>query len=63
MSKKDYIILSEAIKHTASGKNLPCDFEAIEALKEVAYNIACRLQEQNARFDFVKFIKACGITK
>lgn len=55
MTRKDYILISGAIRAAVSN---PANDRA--TLRALAYTIANELQRENMRFDLEKFIKNCG---
>jgi len=63
MTKKDYILIAEAIKtYTDEERDNKADSNhAYYVLKNLANNLANKLYEDNARFDRDKFLKACGV--
>ena len=56
MTKKDYILIAAAIK---SGKPLPSATAASVHL-QIALSAAHKLQADNPRFNFGRFLAACG---
>ena len=61
MTRKDYILIAEAIKRSHDGDvgNLPRDGVRTGAF-EAAHFIACALLRDNSRFDKARFMSACG---
>lgn len=55
MTRKDYILLAQAIKVAVVNPD-----NDLRTTRAVAYAIANNLQLDNMRFDAEKFIKACG---
>ena len=65
MTKKDYELIANVISHTQShyitNNELAKQKEVIDATLEVlADELAERLQIDNPRFDFERFMTACG---
>jgi len=65
MTKKDYILIAEAIRDVYDYQK-ESDGKGSKALKQGAIevtvvNIADALRHDNPRFDSRKFVKACGI--
>lgn len=54
MTKKDYIVIAEAIKRER-------DMQSINAVRAIADSIASALAVNNSRFDSARFITACGL--
>ncbi len=54
MSKKDYIKIADAIKHAAMDD---------KARYSVAYVLAQTFKVDNDRFDYDRFMKACGVAE
>lgn len=61
MSKKDYVLIANAIKEIADYKTV--DVSAMVAIEEVAKNLADTFKSQNSRFDTNRFLTACGFNK
>lgn len=59
MSKKDYILIAGAIKKIAD-KQTEADKKTY-LVEDVAGNIASALANENPRFDYSRFITACGV--
>jgi hypothetical protein len=59
MTRKDYILLADALKAAAYALNPPERYGALLA----AYEISHILQEDNPRFDRKRFMDACGLDK
>lgn len=64
MSKKDYIRLAEVMRHSVDGQKSD-SHRVVRNANTIIYNIAqalCdTLQNDNSRFDRVRFLTACGI--
>ena len=59
MTKKDYILIAEAIKHSSSNAQGNLSEEC--AIQYVACNIADVLEKENTRFNRSRFLIACGV--
>jgi hypothetical protein len=62
MTRKDYIIIADAISNARDrlkhyGWN---DFSTENALKEVCWHLSIKLREDNSNFNSDKFFVACG---
>jgi hypothetical protein len=57
MTRKDYILLAEALKAAAYALNPPERTGALLAANEIAH----RLKQDNPRFDRHRFIQACQL--
>lgn len=60
MTKKDYILIAEAIEGTLNN-SYQWEQREKEAIHEVAERIAEALQKDNTRFDSIRFLEACGV--
>ncbi len=58
MSKKDYIIIANAI----SEAGMQCTGAESEGIKIAVQSLIINLSLKNPRFDADKFVDACGIT-
>jgi hypothetical protein len=61
MTRKDYVMIAEAIKTQIE---LSIKFEEEEAragAQNIAYDLALRLSNDNPRFDCNRFLVACGV--
>ena len=58
MTKKDYILIAKVIKHHKQGVNSE---QAKRMRESIAKELADELKNENNRFDYVKFLSACGI--
>lgn len=52
MTRKDYVLIAEAIKSTTLDER---------NREKVVYTLAFALKGENERFDYDKFVTACGI--
>lgn len=59
MTKKDYILIAEAIKKTSDSAKGNLSEEC--AVQATACNIADVLERDNTRFDRSRFLEACGV--
>jgi hypothetical protein len=60
MTRKDYVIIADSIK--ASRENWEgFTPEAQDAIDGLARSLSSKLQEDNDRFDRVRFLTACGV--
>jgi hypothetical protein len=60
MSRKDYVVIAEAIRRTREATD---NVVAQATLSTLSITIAADLQADNARFDLDRFLRACGTTK
>jgi hypothetical protein len=59
MTKKDYELIASEIKEMVEmTKNY--DSPAYNVVHTLAHNLAGTLKKENERFDYHKFLKACG---
>jgi len=58
MTRKDYILLADAIKAAVEATDYPERLGAQLAANEIAH----RLQQDNPRFDRARFLKAAGLS-
>lgn len=65
MTKKDYVLIAEVIRreYVACDQTTNSGQAMAEATKDVAYSLAEALKKENARFDYSRFAKACGIVE
>jgi len=62
MTKKDYILIAKVIKkHFESYPEYYTEGNANFHLSELVKSLAEELKMENNRFDYVKFLSACGI--
>lgn len=59
MTRKDYILLADALKAVADATEYPERLGAQLAANEIAH----RLQRDNPRFDRERFLKAAGFNR
>lgn len=65
MTRKDYELIAEtiAIAYKANRHSWHADpTERQDAVRGLAIALAVNFQDENPRFDILKFYKACGIT-
>lgn len=58
MTRKDYVLLASVIDDTYN--NYACGEDERVIVKTFASRMCDRLTQDNARFDSVKFLNACG---
>lgn len=61
MTRKDYELIARAIKASMDGARYRGSDTERNAIREVAKNIAGALQADNPRFDWARFLSACGL--
>lgn len=64
MTKKDYILLAQAVQTERSQPGFygkVSEHVHTETLNRLAIQLACRLEEDNPRFDRDRFLSACGV--
>jgi len=61
MTRKDYVLLAEALQVTAYALNPPERTGALLAANEIAHRLADQLHQDNNRFDRQRFIEACQL--
>ncbi len=61
MTRKDFVLIAEAIKATADA-NTANETAQWVWRRDMAVAFATRLAGTNARFDRDKFLRACGLT-
>ena len=59
MTKKDYELIAKAIRDTKNTYSKGAKIDAYYCLDDVARAISIRLENENPRFDSVKFYRAC----
>lgn len=59
MTRKDYVLIAEAVKETTFLADGSQDYKM--ALAEVAMELANALSRDNPRFDRGRFLRACGV--
>ena len=57
MTRKDYILLADALRAAIEALDEPRRMGAKLAATEIAH----RLEDENPRFDYERFLKACGL--
>lgn len=61
MTKKDYLLISKVLGgHISDGAKC---FDDEKDCRAIADSFADALQEDNTKFDRLKFLKACGVDK
>jgi hypothetical protein len=66
MTRKDYELIAEPINQLVWGlevltKVKPEAYTHISVVRELVNNLSTKLEEDNPRFDRIKFWKACGL--
>lgn len=61
MTKKDYELIAYAVKQALTLAYTDGSQHHFDGAKMVAHQIAHCLESENERFNYDKFIKACGI--
>lgn len=64
MSKKDFVLIANAIKNQVdvyAGENDNIAINVRYGIERVAKSLANDLQASNPRFDYRRFLEACGI--
>lgn len=57
MTRKDYVLLADALRAAIEALDEPRRMGAKLAATEIAH----RLEDDNPRFDYERFLKACGL--
>lgn len=64
MTRKDYVLIAQAIKSerdkVAAYGELLAGNAALSAVEHTARSVACALSQDNMRFDRERFMRACG---
>ncbi len=60
MTKKDYILIASTINSERATWSKEAT-QAHEAIRSLANALAGKLRAENTRFDYFRFIEACGI--
>lgn len=63
MTKKDYILIAEAIKQIRDIYKVKLNTNKLSAINEVIFSLENKLSEQNPLFNKEKFLQACGVTE
>ncbi|MEI8137824.1 MAG: hypothetical protein WCH21_10915 [Bacteroidota bacterium] len=66
MTKKDYVLIASEVNKVISrykGENDNMAINVVYGAESVAKLLALKLEEENPKFDRVKFLTACGVTK
>lgn len=58
MTKKDYILLARVMAESRPGKSTTSDM--LGNWQSICLKLAAELKNENPRFDYDKFLKACG---
>ena len=59
MTRKDYVLIASTIQHQFSyyEESTP----EVKALKELALRMAYDFRQDNPRFEYARFLDACGV--
>ena len=60
MTRRDYILIAQAIKDSLSTYNAELAKNERLAITDVSYTLASALQAENQAFDKKRFLQACG---
>lgn len=60
MTRKDYVLIAEAISAEAISAVGPLSGAQIATLRKLASRLANKIAADNPRFDAERFVKACG---
>ncbi len=67
MTKKDYVLIAGALHRSGMAKGLEKNAikrQAGEDMRRlIAIDLASSLKEDNAKFDWDRFMEACGVTE
>lgn len=61
MTRKDYILIAEALKTVRDGYSPHWNANLFRACDDHAHDLADRLGRDNPRFERDRFLKACGV--
>jgi hypothetical protein len=61
MTRKDYVLIAEVIKTQVEMSIKFEEEESLAGAKNIAYDLALRLSNDNPRFDCGRFLVACGV--
>lgn len=61
MTRKDYVLIAEVIKTQIEMSIKFEEEESLAGAKNIAYDLALRLSNDNPRFDRDRFLVACGV--
>ena len=61
MTRKDYVMIAEAIRTQIELSEKFQEEEARAGAQNIAYDLALRLGNDNPRFDYNRFLVACGV--
>jgi hypothetical protein len=61
MTRKDYVLIAQAIKTQIELSTKFEEEESRAGAKNIAYDLAWKLSEDNPRFDRARFLTACGV--
>jgi hypothetical protein len=60
MSRKDYELIAAAIKEELTRWGDMTSVAEVQMARAIASRIAKAMQDENIRFDYARFMKACG---
>ena len=62
MTRKDYVLIADAIKRTRDNHDVNCEQAraSLYAIADAAEAIAYALRRDNSRFEKARFMAACG---
>jgi hypothetical protein len=61
MTRKDYVLIAEAIRTQIELSSKYEEEESRAGAQNIAYDLAWKLYEDNPRFDRDRFLVACGV--
>ena len=62
MTKKDYKLIADVLnRNLDNGDNDMID--GIQSIDKLVHDFCKMLKEDNPKFDYIKFLRACGITQ
>jgi hypothetical protein len=61
MTRKDYVLIADAIRTQIEISAKFEEEESRAAARNIAYDLAWKLSEDNPRFDRARFLTACGV--
>ena len=63
MTRKDYVLISGALKDARNSLGRFASPQEINLFHQACFSIASALKEENERFDRERFMTACGLDK
>ena len=61
MTRKDYVLIAEVIKTQIEMSIKFEEEESLVSAKNIAYDLASKISQDNPRFDRGRFLVACGV--